>query len=109
MREYEKEHMKLFKKKEPLVILNPEGLKEVHFYTKNLAVPIAIYVTSDWESTQVKYLSQNIQIHTSKTICEWCEAHHILFNFYYPMPIKYAIKSPRRYVYYLDLKKRFEK
>lgn len=101
--------MKLFKKKEPIELLNPKGLKEVHFFTKNLAVPIAIYITDEWEKTQLSYLSQNIQAHTSKTICEWCEAHHILFNLYYPMPLKFAIKSPRRYAYYLELKRRFKK
>ena len=95
-------------KQKTLTLLEPEGLKEVHFFTKNLAVPIAIYITNDWEKTQLSYLSQNIQAHTSNTICEWCESHGILFNLFYPLPIKYLYKDPRRYVYYLNLKRKYK-
>lgn len=96
------------KKQKKLTLLEPEGLKEVHFLTKGLAVPIALYVTSEWEKTQVKYLYQNINFHTTKTICEWCESHHILFNLFYPLPLKYIYKDPKRYIIYLKLKRKYK-
>lgn len=95
-------------KKKRLKLLEPEGLKEVHFVTKGLAVPVAIYVTSEWESAQVKYLYKNINFHTSKSVCEWCKNHGILFNLFYPLPIKYLYKAPRRYIYYLKLRRKYK-
>lgn len=89
------------------MISPPDGVKEICFYTKNISFPIAIYICSDWEKTQLSYL--DINIHTIETIAKWCINHNISYQIMYILNFKSLIKNPKRAFTYIRIKRNLNK
>ena len=79
----------------------PDEVKEICFYTKNIRFPIAVYICSEWEKTQLNYL--DVKIHTVETIAKWCISHNISYQIIYFLNFKSFIKNPKRTLAYLKL------
>ena len=90
-------------KREILVV---ENLKEIQFFIKNLYFPIVIYITNDWEKTQVSYLKINRKEHNTESICKWCIQHGILYQIYYSINKTNILKSPYKFFKFIQLKRR---
>ena len=50
-----------------------QGLKGLHFFVEHLNFPVVIATYSDWQETQVSYLSNNYHSKgfNSEAICMW--------------------------------------
>ena len=87
-------------------LLEPEGLKEMHFHMEGVNFPVVMYICTDWEKIQLSYLYQNLKIKhfTSYELCRWCQSHNILFQILYPLRRISIIKNPYKYFMFLLLK-----
>ena len=84
----------------------PNNTKAIHFFINNLAFPIAVFASSEWESVQVDYLNQNYinAGFDSQSLCRWCKNHNMQFQILYPLDKLSILKNPRKYLAYLKLK-----
>ena len=90
-----------------LLDFKPEGMTALHIFTKNVNFPIAVAAYGDWEKQQLSYLEYNFQSgrYTTISLCQWCVNHHIQYRIIYPLSFKSIIKNPRKYIYFLRLKR----
>lgn len=84
----------------------PEGMKGLHFYMEGLNFPVVLATYSEWEETQVSYLTDNIKSERWDTIdvCRWCINHQIQYKMVYLVSKKNVIKHPYKHYKYLRLK-----
>ena len=86
----------------------PPGTKEIHVFEERLAFPVFIYVTNDWDKTQVTYLTHNFNNSKNFTVCElcqWCENHQLTYQIiYYRNPLEYIFRDYKRFLCYLYIK-----
>lgn len=85
----------------------PDDIKELQIFTKNLNFPVAIFICTDWEKTQLSYL--NPGMHNSESLCRWCISHHIQYQILYPILVSTIFKNPYKYFKFLQLKLRLSK
>lgn len=85
-----------------------ENLKGLHFFVEHLNFPVVVATYSDWQETQVSYLSSNYlsQGFNSEAICMWCINHEIQYQILYPMKRSSIIKHPYKYFKFVKLKKK---
>lgn len=86
-------------------LLDIEGVKELHFLVKGLNYSIILYIKSDWEKTQLRYLINNINEHDAESVCGWCNNHDIIYQII-GSSRKTIIRKPCRYIKYIILKSR---
>ena len=85
----------------------PLNTKEIHMFDEHLSFPVFIYVTNDWEKTQVSYMYQNYHNaeFTTSALCQWCKNHQINYQIiYFENPWKLLFKDFKRFLCYLYIK-----
>ena len=98
-------------KRKEIIDLSPIGMKGLHFYVEGLNFPVVVGTYSEWEETQVSYLSVNIKNESfnTETICRWCMNHHVQYRIIYPIDKKSVIMHPYKYYKFLQLKRNLQK
>ena len=93
---------------EDLLLKAPDNARAIHFFVDFLEFPVAVYICTDWESTQLDYFTSdyNPMEQTSFNVIQWCVRHHIQYDILYPVRKSSIIKKPRKYIRFLQLKKR---
>ena len=85
----------------------PENTKSIHMFDEKLSFPVFIYVTNEWERTQVDYLNENYNNarFTTLALCQWCENHKLRYQIiYFENPRKLFLKDFKRFLCYLYIK-----
>lgn len=90
---------------------HPENLQSIHIYQEKLNYPVVVYACSDWEETQIKYMSENFKngIFTTYSLCLWCISHQILYQILYPISRKSIIRNPYKFYKFCQLKRKLRK
>lgn len=91
-----------------IIKFDPEGMKGLHFYMEGLNFPVVIGTYSDWEETQVSYLSNHIKDgrFNTEAVCRWCISHRIRYQIVYPIRKRIILKNPYKYYKFLQLKRK---
>ena len=89
-------------------ILNFEekNLKAIDFYVDNMKFPVAIAAYSEWEEEQIQYLKK--EIHTTESLCKWCESHNMQYRITYPLHWFDVVRNPVRYIEFLVLRRKLK-
>lgn len=84
----------------------PENVESIHFFTKDLCFPVAVYSRSKEERTKIEYMKRSFDTagHTTGSLCIWCIRHHVEFQIMYPIRKVTVVKNPYKALKYLQLK-----
>lgn len=87
-----------------------ENLKGLYFYMNGLNFPVALATYSEWEETQVSYLSNNVKSEgfNTESLCRWCISHNIQYRIVYPIKKSSIFKNPYKYLKFLQLKRKLK-
>ena len=68
-----------------ILLKAPNDVKEIHFFTKGISFPIAIFTCNDWEKVQLFYLNHNFAKggFTTLALSKWCINHKIQYQIIY--------------------------
>lgn len=93
-----------------LLKFKEEGLKSLHFFTKDLNFPVVAAAYTGWEHMQLSYLEQNFQStgFNTEALCKWCMNHHIEYQIMYPIKRISILKNPYKYFKFLQLRNRLQ-
>ena len=89
----------------------PENVESIHFFTKDLCFPVAVYSRSKEERTKIEYMKRSFDTagHTTGSLCIWCIRHQVEFQIMYPIRKVTVVKNPYKALKYLLLRKRLRK
>lgn len=91
-----------------LLKFKKEGLKGLHFFTKNLNYPVVVASYDEWEEQQLAYLKSGFDLKnfTTESLCRWCACHHVQYQIVYPLGMKSIFRNPYKYLKYLQLRRK---